>query len=224
MWTFISTGHLASCGVLRAERTVSCSGHCESSLYLAVGILAVLAGSAEIGIGFVASAFAFSEGVHSLADGGADFYGKRIVRKVKENPSEEREIRKRGSFIIAGLLVLAAVPILWEMWRRFEGVESPSASLMVLAGVVATTINSVRWVWLRLAQRHGPTSTREDLIDHAKTDTWHGMYLFTAGAVLLDHADEWSMNTQLFVDLALSGGVFCYILWRAWSIVKRHEH
>lgn len=227
MWIFVSTGHLASCAVLCKKEfrgEPACSGHCEATLYLAVGILALVAGSIEVGIGLIASAFAFSEGMHSLADGAADFYGRRIARLASEHPERRAEIRKHGGIVIAALLVFAALPILWEMWRRFEGTEAPSASLMVFAGAIATAINGIRWLWLMEAEQWGSTSTRRDLVEHAKTDTIHGAYLFTAGALLLEFADVWTKSTQLFVDLTLSGGVFCYILWRAWNIVRRHEH
>ncbi len=222
MWTFISTGHLASCSASRSTHTTACQGSCEGSLFLAVGLLAFLAGFIETALGLVGSAFAFSEGLHSIADGSADFYGKRIARLAREDPVRDAEIRRKGSFVIAGLLLLAALPIPWEVWRRFVGDEEPLASLMVFAGIAAITINASRWAWLSRAQRHGPTSTREDLIDHAKSDTWHGAYLFIAGGILLNYADEWSKSTQFLVDSVLSSVVFCYILWRAWSIVRRH--
>ncbi|MEX2013484.1 MAG: cation transporter [Parcubacteria group bacterium] len=189
-----------------------------------MGILGLVAGIAGLWIGHIASAFAFSEGMHSLSDSAADFYGSRISKRALQNPKKDAEIRKKGSWVIAALLVLAGGPIVYEMWSRFNGAESPVAKLMILAGVIAIAFNALRWLLLWQAQRRSRTSTREDLIDHVKTDLFHGFYLFLAGGLLWAYSGKLTPGAQLAIDLVLSGIVLAYILWRAWKIVDRHKH
>lgn len=221
-WSFLTTGHLASCPASHAAGNTCISG-CESSLYRLIGILALFAGIAEGVLGHIASAFAFSEGAHSITDSAADFYGSRTATEVEKNKAEEAAIRKKASYVIAILLLAATLPILWEMWHRWHGGESPVPKIMIYAGIIAAGINGLRWGWLFLAQRQVPTSTRQGLIEHAKTDTWHGVYVLTAGITFFVFAEKWSRPVQLSVDLALAGVMCSYIVWRAWSIVRHHD-
>src|SRR3989344_4126868 len=125
----------------------------EERQYWATSFLAIIAGIIGAMVGYNFSMAALSDSLHAFADGLADMWGINVVRKIRKNPAQERELRRNGTRVVSVLLVGAAFFVFHEAWDRFGGDGYTVSPVWILFVGLATSMIDLTRVWiLSLAQ------------------------------------------------------------------------
>lgn len=207
----------------------------EENQYWATSALAIVAGIIGAMVGYNFSMAALSDSLHAFADGFADMWGVRVMRKIGKDPTQERILRRKGTRVIALLLVIAALFVFHEAWDRFDGngyIVSPAWILFV--GIATSAIDFTR-VWiLSLAQSHKPNEMRGALIEHAVMDLRRSELLVGMGLLMLAGELAAKLMSLLFmdeilraIDLSISVVLAVYMLKIAhmlWTGTHSHTH
>lgn len=218
--SYFTTGHAVSCPALRGNCT------CESNGYLLSGALALVACFIEASVGYIALLALFSDAAHGLADTLADVWGSKVARDAKNDPERAAVIRAKGGKVLAVLLLIACAFVVYEWYRRVKIEYEVSPALAAAAGFITAGIERIRLMMLERAQSRVPTSTRLDVIDHAKTDYIHtiiavAIALIGAGALWIGIENRYVR----YADLAFSAGLVAYMLFVARRMWRgRHHH
>ncbi len=205
---------------------------CEAQLYATIGTLALIAGIAQLIVGYRFSMAALSDSLHALSDALADFVGMGIAHNVKQKPYREKKLRALGNKVIAILLALGAIIIAHEAYDRWSG-DSYMVWLpaVIAVGLFGLGIDLLRLSMLTKARKHSENETMLGLIEHAKSDAWHSgiisiIALLAMGGMLLNL--EGGLYTFLvhLTDYLASLGLAGYMLFiltpKVWH--GHHDH
>jgi len=191
----------------------------EERQYWATSFLAIIAGIIGAMVGYNFSMAALSDSLHAFADGFADIWGVRVMRKIGKNPSQEKILRRKGTRFIALLLVVAALLVFHEAGDRFTGDGYVVSPVWILFVGFATSVIDLTRVWiLSLAQSHKPNEMRGALIEHAVLDLRRSELLVVMGflmsavqlivpmvsVLLAPQIGTWLRGTDLLISMALA--------------------
>lgn len=211
----------------------------EERPYWVTSFLAIIAGVIGAAVGYNFSMAALSDSLHAFSDGFADMWGVRVVRKIGKDPAREHELRRKGTRVIAFILVVAALLVLHEGWDRFNGDGYTVSPIWILLVGLATSVIDLVRVWiLSLAQSHKPNEMRGALIEHAVMDLRRSELLVVMGflmsvaqlvvpmvAVLflveIVQVDVWLRGIDLLISMGLTVYMFkiAHMLW-----LGKHSH
>lgn len=161
----------------------------------------------------------FSDGLHSLMDGGSNVIALVALRIADQPPDEDhpyghRKFETLGAMGISALLCLAAWEILAGAWDRIvHPVKLPEVHAWVFAGMVALIgVN----VLVTLYERHWGRKLESPLLladaEHTRSDALaSGLALVAMFAALF----EW-----YWMDTASAVLITGLILWAAYGIVR----
>lgn len=180
--SLFQTGHVATCPALQKEGTCEC----ESTLYAATGLLALLAGIIQWWVGYYASMTLASDALHALADAGADFLGMWIAIIVIRRPVRGAQLRDLGNKIIAATLAIGAAWIIHEAWGRWTvGAYKVYLPAVVVVGLMGLVVDLLRFSMLAKAHAITKRSTTAGLVEHARSDAVHSAIVAFVGAAAL---------------------------------------
>lgn len=229
MLSFFENGHGASCP---APRSFGSRCTCEPTLYVFVGILAILAGALQTFFGIWSSLSLISDAFHALSDGAADLIAAIIAVGILRNPHKEKSLRDNGRKVIALLLAIGAAWVLYEAAERtIVGGHVVVPWVLAAGGVVGANIDALRLSLLKKAQGAAPNETRPGLIAHARGDLYRSIIAAGIGGALVvgEHAitAQWFVSTMSYTDLALSSALSVYMFFLAkkiWHGEHAHAH
>ncbi len=205
----------------------------EERPYWITSFLAVIAGVIGATVGYNVSLAVLADSLHAFSDGFADMWGIHVVRKIGKNPEREEELRRKGTRVIACMLLVAALLVLHEAWDRFENSGYTVSPIWILCVGLATSMIDFARVWiLSLAQSHKPNEMRGALILHALLDLRRSETLVVIGILIYlgqviaiwmsaAHIDSSLRGIDLFISVLLAGYmiIIAIMMW-----LGKHSH
>jgi cobalt-zinc-cadmium efflux system protein len=184
------------------------------TLSLAITVLFVFV---EVAAGYFANSLALlTDAAHNFTDAialGLTWYALRLM--TRPSNSKKTYGYHRAGILVALVnsttLVLIALGIFYEAWKRFVSPPEVQAGIMIGVGAVAVVVNLGTALLVRRGSEHD-LNLRSAFL-HLMGDVLSTLGAVIAGAIILFTGWNW-------LDALVSVLIGLLILWNAWGIVR----